>query len=113
MCMMCGDIHRAVHWTDVEAALGEGVSSLEQESWRRRMRAERAALLSELLAPARVRVSDDWASGSFLVTDATGRSALAPDLEAVWDALRGWGIALPDPVARLGSTSREGGGGDG
>lgn len=109
MCMMCGDIHRAVHWTDVEAALGESVSSLEQESWRRRMRAERAEFLSELLAPARVRLHDDWASGSFLVADATGRSALAPDLEAVWDALRGWGIALPDPVARLGTAPRGGG----
>lgn len=105
MCMMCGDIRRVVHWSDVEAALGKELPPLAQESWRRRMRAERARLLSQLLAPARIHIADDWASGSYLVRDATGRSALAEDLEAVWDTLQTWGVPLPDPGGVAGGES--------
>jgi hypothetical protein len=88
VCVLCSQLRIEEHWAD--AATGEpggDVVALETHAARRgqrlRDRAERARLFGLVLAARRLTLQD-WEGSTYIVRDAKGQSAVAPDLAHVW-----------------------------
>lgn len=90
MCTLCGALGRGSSW--------EQTSIGEDERWRSRQQAfATAAELSDLLAPARIRVRANPDFG-FVVTFPTGASEIVTSLGEMWHLLGRREIAIPDPL---------------
>lgn len=87
MCGLCGVLDSG-HWSD-------GVASADINL--RRVRALRAALLSQVLEPAGLRVRDCGAGG-VLVSNRTGRSAMVSTICQFWIVVDSLGGAV-DPLS--------------
>jgi hypothetical protein len=103
MCGLCGLFGVAVHWTDIAAAPeafeGRAVRTVRQE------RHARIALANRVLGHYRLKLSD-VAGRSYLLSSATGRQAIVPDIMAMWaEAEKLLGRPCdpldPDLIARL------------
>lgn len=81
MCGLCGVLGIAVHWTDLAAApeafAGSDKKTLRQE------RFARISLANQILKHYRLKLSD-VAGRSYLLTSATGRQAIVPNLVGMW-----------------------------
>lgn len=81
MCGLCGLFGTAVHWTDTAAApeafTGDKVQTLRQERY------ARIALANRILRHYSLKLSD-VAGRSYLLTSATGKQAIVPDIMAMW-----------------------------
>jgi hypothetical protein len=82
MCGLCGVLGVAVHWTDRAGApvafQGGETGTLRQE------RLARVALANRILRHYRLKLSD-VAGRSYLLTSATGKQAIVPDIMAIWN----------------------------
>lgn len=81
MCGLCGLFGVAVHWTDVAAA-PDAFKSGEARTLRHE-RYARIALANRILRHYGLKLSD-VAGRSYLLTSATGRQAIVPDIMAMW-----------------------------
>jgi hypothetical protein len=90
MCVLCGAIWTEQHWSEVaadeRAEAPNGAVAFEVHVDRRgqrlRDRARRAQLISAILAGYGLQFQD-WEGSSYIVRDAKGNSAIAPDLAAL------------------------------
>jgi hypothetical protein len=93
MCVLCGAVWTEEHWAEVEADerpdSPDGTIALEVHVERRgqrlRDRARRASLVSAIFAGYGLQFQD-WEGSSYILRDAKGNSALAPDLASLWPA---------------------------
>ena len=90
MCILCGALWTEEHWAEVEAderpEVPDGTVALEVHVTRRgqrlRDRARRAQLVSAIFAGYGLQFQD-WEGSSYIVRDAKGNTAIAPDLAAL------------------------------
>ena len=106
MCVLCGALWTEEHWAEIDADHRDdapgGTIALEVHVDRRgrrlRDRARRAALVSAIFAGDGLTFQD-WEGSSFILRDAKGSTAIAPDLASLWtEAERIMGCPL-DPLA--------------
>jgi len=81
MCGLCGLFGVAVHWTDVAAA--PDAFKDQEERTIRQERFARIALANRILKHYGLKLSD-VAGRSYLLTSATGKQAIVPDIMAMW-----------------------------
>ncbi len=106
MCVLCGALWTEQHWaevaTDDRPEAPGGTVALEVHVDRRgqrlRDRARRAQLISAVLAGYGLQFQD-WEGSSYIVRDAKGNSAIAPDLAALLPAAEQILGAPLDPLA--------------
>jgi hypothetical protein len=85
MCSLCGILGADGHWTDRVADPRDGRSKGPASGTRRQERLQRCALANRVLAHYRLRVGD-FEGQSYVLSAATGRSELVPDLAGMWAA---------------------------
>jgi hypothetical protein len=91
VCVLCGALWTEEHWSEIEADDREdspdGTIAFEVHVDRRgkrlRDRARRAQLVSAVFAGYGLTFQD-WEGSSFILRDAKGNSAIAPDLASLW-----------------------------
>jgi hypothetical protein len=106
MCVLCGAVWSEEHWAEVEAderpESPDGTIALEVHVDRRgrrlRDRARRARLVSAICAGYGLQFQD-WEGSSYILRDAKGNSALAPDLASLWTAAERISGSPLDPLA--------------
>ncbi|MGI9452707.1 MAG: hypothetical protein ACR2QH_19005 [Geminicoccaceae bacterium] len=81
MCGLCGLFGVAVHWTDVAAA--PDAFKGQEERTIRQERFARIALVNRILKHYGLKLTD-VAGRSYLLTSATGKQAIVPDIMAMW-----------------------------
>jgi hypothetical protein len=79
MCVLCYELLPEGHWSDGVSADGEGGSPL-------RARYARARILSAVLAPYGLTVTDPGSGSHVTVADRKGAAEVAAGLPAVWQA---------------------------
>lgn len=92
MCGLCGSLGSS-DWTDGVASGGQSVVA----SSRRRMRRERAASVSRVLAPFGLSLSD-WQGATFVLRARTGAVANVAGLLDLWPAAERMAGAAIDPL---------------
>ena len=105
MCVLCGALWTEEHWAEIDADrrdAPDGTISFEvhvgHRGRRLRDRARRAELVSAIFAGYGLSFQD-WEGSSFILRDAKGNSAIAPDLASLWaEAEKITGAPL-DPLA--------------
>jgi hypothetical protein len=93
MCVLCGAIWSEEHWTEIAAdgrpeAPASAVAlevHVARRGQRLRDRARRAQLVSAIFAGYGLQFQD-WEGSSYILRDAKGNSAIAPDLASLWPA---------------------------
>ena len=93
MCVLCGALWSEEHWAEIAAderpEAPDGAVALEVHVARRgqrlRDRARRAQLVSAIFAGYGLQFQD-WEGSSYILRDAKGSSAIAPDLASLWPA---------------------------
>lgn len=113
MCILCGEFVAQPHWTDrhvEDQARAENANDFDYHRERRRGRARRAALASEVLGHYGLEVKD-WNGSKYLLSDRKGRSQLVQDLGSLWPAATKLAGRAPDPLdpALQAALSRDGG----
>jgi hypothetical protein len=106
MCILCGDLWSEEHWAEIEAderpEPPDGTIALEVHvdlrGRRLRDRARRARLVSAVFAGYGLQFQD-WEGSSYILHDAKGNSAIAPDLASLWPAAERIVGAPLDPLA--------------
>jgi hypothetical protein len=105
MCILCGSLWTEEHWAEIAADRrpdDDGSVKLEVHVDRRgqrlRDRARRARLVSAVLAGYGVQMQD-WEGSSYILRDAKGTTAVAPDLASLLAAAEGMLGAPLDPLA--------------
>ena len=81
MCGLCGLFGTAVHWTDVAAA-PDAFKGIKEQPLRQE-RYARILLANRILEHYGLKLSD-VAGRSYLLSSATGRQAIVPDIMAIW-----------------------------
>ena len=95
MCGLCGIVGGEAHWTD---RAGADVETGDAALTRRRERQGRVALVNQVLAPFRLKISD-W-NNAFVLRGATGKQAIVDYLAHVWapaEAMAGRPLDPLDP----------------
>jgi hypothetical protein len=104
MCVLCGALWTEQHWaevaTDERSEAPHGTVALEVHVDRRgerlRDRARRAQLMSAVFAGYGLHYQD-WEGSSYIVRDAKGNTAIAPDLATLLRVRTGMrGPVAPD-----------------
>ena len=106
MCILCGALWTEEHWAEIAADnrpdADDGTVALEVHMERRgqrlRDRARRARLVSAVLAGYGLQMQD-WEGSSYILRDAKGNNAVAPDLASLLAAAEGMLGAPLDPLA--------------
>jgi hypothetical protein len=106
MCVLCGALWSEEHWAEIAAderpEAPDGAVALEVHVERRgrrlRDRARRAQLVSAIFAGYGLQFQD-WEGSSYILRDAKGNSAIAPDLASLWPAAERIVGAPLDPLA--------------
>ena len=106
MCVLCGALWTEQHWAEVAAEerteTPDGTVALEihvdRRGQRLRDRARRAQLISAVFAGYGLHYQD-WEGSSYIVRDAKGNTAIAPDLAALLPAAEQILGAPLDPLA--------------
>ena len=94
MCVLCGDLWTEEHWAEIEAderpqppdATMVLEVHVDRRGQRLRDRARRARLVSAVFASYGLSFQD-WEGSSYILRDAKGNSAIAPDLASLWPAV--------------------------
>jgi hypothetical protein len=103
VCVLCGqDFVARAHWTDRHLedrarAAAPGSDPIEYQRDRRRERAHRVALTSEILRHYGIKL-DDWGGSKYVLRDSKGRSVLVQDLGSLWPAAERLAGRTPDPL---------------
>lgn len=80
MCALCGVFLTEAHWTDVSPApAGRSVRT------RRHERLHRVTLANRILKHYGFKIRD-WQGNAYLLSSATGQTAVLPNVAAVWAA---------------------------
>jgi len=80
MCALCGVFLTEAHWTDSSPSpSGSSVRT------RRHERLHRVALANRILRHYGFKISD-WQGNAYLLSGATGQTAVLPNVAAVWPA---------------------------
>jgi hypothetical protein len=101
--VLCGqDFVARAHWTDRHLedrarAAAPGSDPIEYQRDRRRERAHRVALTSEILRHYGIKL-DDWGGSKYVLRDSKGRSELVQDLGSLWPAAERLAGRTPDPL---------------
>jgi hypothetical protein len=106
VCILCGALWTEEHWAEVAAyersEAPDGMVALEVHVDRRgqrlRDRARRAQLITAVFAGYGLQYQD-WEGSSYIVRDAKGNTAIAPDLAALLPAAEQILGAPLDPLA--------------
>ncbi len=80
MCGLCGILGVDQHWSD---AASTPQAFKGRDATRRQERLRRVALVNQVLKPLGVKAKD-WQGTSYLLTTATGKSAVVDHLGALW-----------------------------
>ena len=94
MCGLCGLFGEEAHWATRFDSNGKPSSNSVQ---RRRLRAQRIAIINRLLVPPHIKVSD-WQGAQYRLDGATGKTALAENLSEIWLAVEGISGRPFDPL---------------
>jgi hypothetical protein len=102
VCVLCSQLWVEDHWADAASTSGGGdVVALETHATRRgnrlRDRAARARLFNLILARRGLSLQD-WEGSSYILRDATGRSAVVSNLAQVWAEVERMTGAPIDPL---------------
>jgi hypothetical protein len=106
MCVLCGALWTGEHWAEIDADRRDDSPDgtiafevhVERRGRRLRDHARRAKLVSAIFAGYGLSFQD-WEGSSFILRDAKGNSAIAPDLASLWsEAERITGAPL-DPLS--------------
>ncbi len=81
MCGLCGVLGVAVHWTDLAAA-PDAFAGGDKKTFRQE-RYARISLVNHILRHYGLKLND-VAGRSYLLTSATGKQAIVPDIMAMW-----------------------------
>src|SRR3979490_159726 len=82
MCALCGVLGGPGHWTD--AAPPPGVFTRNTDpAWRGRERMNRVTAANRSLAHYRMNLAD-WQGSAFVLSTATGKSAVVDNLRHLW-----------------------------
>lgn len=81
MCGLCGVLGVTVHWTDLASAPGAFTGS--EKKTLRQERFTRIALANRILRHYGLKLTD-VAGRSYLLTSATGKQAIVPNLVGMW-----------------------------
>jgi hypothetical protein len=105
MCILCGALWTEEHWAEVAADTRDaprGTIAIEDHVDRRgrrlRDRAHRAKLVSAILAGYGVQMQD-WEGSSYILRDAKGNTAVAPDIASLLAAAEEMLGAPLDPLS--------------
>jgi hypothetical protein len=106
VCILCASLWTEEHWAEIEADdrgdAPDGAIALEVHVDRRgrrlRDRARRAKLVSAIFAGYGLTFQD-WEGSSFILRDAKGNSAIAPDLASLWTEAERIMASPLDPLA--------------
>ncbi len=104
MCVLCYELLPEDHWSDGVSADGDGGSPL-------RARYARARILSAVLAPYGLTVTDPGSGSHITVADRKGAAEVAAGLPAVWqaaDRLAPRPLDVLDPVLLAALEARSG-----
>ncbi|QMT36373.1 hypothetical protein [Neisseria wadsworthii] len=94
MCGLCGIFGEEAHWaTRLESS---GQSSVSAQ--RRQLRARRIAIINRLLESHHIKVSD-WQGVQYQLYGATGKTALAENLNQIWPAVESISGRPFDPLS--------------
>jgi len=94
MCALCGVFLSEAHWTDASpSSPGWGMRT------RRHERLHRVALANRILKHYGLRISD-WQGSAYLLSAATGQTAVLPNVAAVWPAAEQLRKRALDPLDR-------------
>ena len=92
MCALCGVFLSEPHWTDVSpSSPGHGVRT------RRHERLHRVRLANRILRHYDLKVSD-WQGSAYLLSAATGQTAVLPNAAALWPAAEQLRKRVLDPL---------------
>lgn len=94
MCGLCSIFGEENHWASRPGNTGQSADSV----LRRLVRTRRIGLLNRMLAERHIRVSD-WQGSHYQLASATGKTALATDLNGIWQAVTGLQGQPFDPLA--------------
>ncbi len=91
MCILCGALWTEDHWAEIDADERDETPNatvalevhVDRRGRRLRDRARRAQLVSAVFAGYGLQFQD-WEGSSFILRDAKGNSAIAPDLASLW-----------------------------
>lgn len=97
MCEVCAVFGIGRHWTDAAARASTHLPAPDISRYRNERRI-RIAIVNALIVNTRVVLSD-WDGESFVVTDASGRTQHATDLNDVWRAVERLSGQRLDPLA--------------
>ncbi len=84
MCALCGVLGGSEHWTDAIARPGIFTRNTDAAA-RRRERMHRVAAANRVLRHYRMTLAD-WQGTSFVLSTATGRTAMVENLSHLWAA---------------------------
>jgi hypothetical protein len=90
MCGLCGTLGREEHWTTDSQTPSDTAS-------RRRERYRRIAQANRILGLGRLRL-EDFQGASYVLSSATGRQEMVPDLGALWRLADGLSGTRLDPL---------------
>jgi len=96
MCSLCGVLGANEHWTDAVARPGIYTRNAETVD-RRRERANRVRVATQILAPFGMRLAD-WQGTSFIVSSRTGKTEMVNDLGHLWQAAERLSGKTCDPL---------------
>ena len=105
MCILCGALWTEEHWSEIAADTREDPSGtvaiedhVDRRGQRLRDRARRAKLVSAILAGYGIQMQD-WEGSSYILRDAKGSTAVAPDIASLLAAAEQMLGAPLDPLA--------------
>lgn len=106
MCILCGSLWTEEHWAEIAAddrdddpdGLVAFEVHVDRRGQRLRDRARRAQLVSAIFAGYGLQFQD-WEGSSYILRDAKGCTAIAPDLASLWTAAEAMLGGPLDPLA--------------
>jgi hypothetical protein len=96
MCALCGVFAGTAHWSDSASAPAAFASRTEPQT-RARERQARVRVLNAVLKHYGIGVKD-WSGASYLLTGATGRTALVETVGELWSAAERLSGRTLDPL---------------
>lgn len=97
MCGFCGLVGGAEHWSEMRQTPQQKDDSLSQGS-RQRERLHRTALLNRVTRHYGVQVQD-WAGTSWILSHATGETAVIDQLALLWPTVERLAKTRCDPLS--------------
>jgi hypothetical protein len=105
MCILCGALWTEEHWSEIATDTRDTADNaiamedhVDRRGRRLRDRARRAELVSAILTGYGIQLQD-WEGSSYILRDAKGNTAVAPDVASLLAAAEGMLGAPLDPLS--------------